>query len=94
MQYNLGAMDINQIFCAVSHAAVEALADQWKTRKIAWYLAHRQAPRVLSSESVLEGDRPGPGPGTRRGAEDGAVLLGLPLMFGERTGRKRGVGAL
>ena len=35
--YDLGAEANNQTFFAVSHAAVEALADQWMTRKIGWY---------------------------------------------------------
>ena len=47
----------NQIFCAVSHAALEVLADQWKTRNVAArYLAQNQAARLLSSGSVQEGD--------------------------------------
>ena len=29
--YDLGVEATNQIFCAVSYAALEALADQWKT---------------------------------------------------------------
>ena len=53
--YDLGVEAINQIFCAVSHAALEALADQWKTRKVARYLAQSQAARLLSSGSVQEG---------------------------------------
>ena len=47
----------NQIFCAVSHAALGALADQWKTRNVARYLAQSQASRLLSNGSVQEGDR-------------------------------------
>ena len=46
----------NQIFCAVSHAALEALADQWKTRYVARNLVQSQAARLLSSGSVQEGD--------------------------------------
>ena len=47
----------NQIFCAVSHAALEALADQWKTHNVARYLAQSQAFRLLPNGSVQEGDR-------------------------------------
>ena len=36
--YDLGVEATNQIFCAESHAALEALADQWKTRNAARYL--------------------------------------------------------
>ena len=46
----------NQIFCAVSHAALEALADQWKARNVFRYLAQSQAARLLSSGLVQEGD--------------------------------------
>ena len=54
--YDLGVEATNQIFCAVSHAALEALADQWKTRNVARYLAQSQADRLLSSGPVQEGD--------------------------------------
>ena len=54
--YDLGVEATNQIFCAVSHAALEALADQWKTRNVARYLAQSQAEKLLSSGSVQEGD--------------------------------------
>ena len=53
--YDLGVEATNQIFCAVSHAALEALADQWKTRNVARYLAQSQAARLLSSGSAREG---------------------------------------
>ena len=55
--YDLGVEAINQIFCAVSHAALAALADQWKTRNAARYLAQSQASRLLSNGSVQEGNR-------------------------------------
>ena len=55
--YDLGVEATNQIFCAVSHAALEALADQWKTRNVARYLAEEQASRLLSNGSVQEGNR-------------------------------------
>ena len=51
-----GVEATNQIFCAVSHAALEALADQRKTRNVARYLAQSQADKRLSSGSVQEGD--------------------------------------
>ena len=54
--YDIGVEATNQIFGAVSHAALEALADQWKTRNVARYLAQSQATRLLSSGSVQEGD--------------------------------------
>ena len=54
MSYDVRTEPINQTFCAVSHTAVEALADLWKTRNIAWYLAHCQAFRLLPSGSVQE----------------------------------------
>ena len=54
--YGLGVEATNQIFCAVSHAALEALADQWKTRNVARNLAQSQAARFLSSGLVQEGD--------------------------------------
>ena len=54
--YDLGVETTNQIFCAVSHAALEALADQWKTRNVARYLAQSHAAQLLSSGLVQEGD--------------------------------------
>ena len=47
--YDLGVEATNQIFCAVSHAALEALADQWKTRNVARYLGQSQAARLMIS---------------------------------------------
>ena len=55
--YDLGVEATNQIFCAESHAALGALADQWKTRNVARYLAQSQASRLLSNGSVQGGDR-------------------------------------
>ena len=55
--YDLEVEATNQIFCAVSHAALEALADQWKTCNVARTLAQSQASQLLSDGSVQEGDR-------------------------------------
>ena len=57
MPYDLGVEATNQIFCAVSHAALKALVNQWKTRDVARYLAQSQASRLLSNGSVQEGDK-------------------------------------
>ena len=54
--YDLGGEATNQIFCAVSHAAIEALAYQWMTCNVARYLAQSQASRLVSSGSVQEGE--------------------------------------
>ena len=55
--FDLGGEATTQILCAVSHAMLKALADQWKTGNVARYLAQSQAPRLLSNGSVEEGDR-------------------------------------
>ena len=78
--YDLGAEATNQIFCAVSHAALEALADQWKTRNV-----QSQAARLLSSGSVQEGDTVAR---LRRRNEAGDAA-----EVREGTGRRKGVGA-
>ena len=75
----------NQIFCAVSHAALEALTDQWKTRNVARYLAQSQADKLLSSGSVHEGDTVAR-LRQRNEAGDAAEVR-------EGTGRRLGVGA-
>ena len=49
----------NQIVCAVSHAALEALANQWRIRNVARYLAQSQASRLPAVEWVGAGGRQG-----------------------------------